>query len=244
MIFLILIVATILRLINLKQSLWLDEAINVNNAANLSFKSLILNYSLGDFHPPLYHLILRSLILFFGQSEIAVRTPSVILGVTIVFVTYLLAKKLFDAKTALIAATLLAVAPLHIYYSQEARMYILAGAFTSLSVYFFISLVQKDTILSWVGFIASTTLMLYSDYLPYLMIPIYGLFLILNKKKIAKETFKSFFPAILLTFVLLIPWLIIFPKQLSVGLSAATASPAWAQVAGAAEFKNLIITFV
>ena len=243
MIIIIIIVALILRVINLDQSLWLDEAINVNNATNLDYKTLTLNYSLGDFHPPLFHVVLKTWILLFGNSEIAVRSPSIIFAIFSILLVYLIAKKLYDKKTALIAATLLATAPLHIYYSQEARMYMLAAFLVSLSVYFFISLIKSDKIIYWIGFIASTSLMLYSDYLPYLMIPTYLLFIFLNRKKIAKSTLVSFIPASLVILILLIPWLTLFPEQLKTGLSASSASPAWTQVVGAASFKNFFLTF-
>ena len=244
MIWLILTLAFLLRLITINQSLWLDEAININVTKFLSYKSLVLNYSLGDFHPPLYHLILKSWILLFGSSEISARLISVILGVATVFVTYLIAKKLFEKKTALIAATLLATAPLHIYYSQEARMYVLAGFLASLSVYFFVALLKNDILILWVGFILSTAFMLYSDYLPYLLIPTYFVYLAIFKKNIAKSTLKCFIPAFIVIFLLLIPWLIVLPRQVQVGLSAAAASPAWAQVVGTPNIQNFLLTFV
>ncbi len=244
MIWLISTLALILRLISIDQSLWLDEGINVNVARGLSFGNLITHYSLSDFHPPLYHIILRAWILVFGSSEIAVRIPSVILGVGTVFVVYLIAKKLFEKKTALIAATLIATAPLHIYYSQEARMYMLAAFFATLSVYFLISILERDKLLNWLGFIASTTLMLYSDYLPYLLLPAYLIYIAVNRKRIPKSTIITFIPSLVLIFALLFPWLLFLPKQLSGGLSTAIASPAWAQVVGAGSFKNLVVTFV
>jgi len=244
MIAVILIVALILRLIAINQSLWLDEGINVNVAKALSFKSLIFNYSLSDFHPPLFHVILRGWILLFGSAETIVRLLSVVLGVATVYVTYLIAKKLFENKTALIAATLLATSPLHIYYSQEARMYMLAAFFASLSVYFFVSLLKKDIIWYWIGFVITTSLMLYSDYLPYLLIPVYILYLFVFRKKILLPTLKTFIPAFIFIFLTVIPWFIIFPKQLNTGLSAAAASPAWAQVVGSPQLKNLLLVFV
>ncbi len=244
MIFLIGVVAFVLRLISLNQSLWLDEGINVNVARDLSFKDLVLHYSLSDFHPPLYHVILHAWITFFGSSEIAARLPSVIFGVGTVFVVYLIAKKLYDAKTALIASTLIATAPLHIYYSQEARMYMLAAFFATLSVYFFISILERDKLFNWLGFIASTTLMLYSDYLPYLLLPAFFIYIAVNRRAIPKSTIKTFIPALVLIFALLSPWLLILPKQLSGGLSTAVASPAWAQVVGGGSFKNLALTYV
>ena len=45
MIFIILLIALVLRFISLNQSLWLDEAISVNIAGALDFKSIVLNFS-------------------------------------------------------------------------------------------------------------------------------------------------------------------------------------------------------
>lgn len=243
MILIILLIALILRFLSLNQSLWLDEAINVNAASSLSFQDLIFNYSKGDFHPPLYHALLKTVISFFGSSEIAIRTPSVLLGVGTVYVTYLIAKKLFEKKTALIASTLLATAPLHIYYSQEARMYMLAAFFASLSAYFFISLLKRDTIINWIGFIVSSVLMLYTDYLPYLMLVVYFLFLIFTKRKVG-ISLKSFLPASILIVIAIVPWLVFFPAQLKTGLSVASETPAWAAVVGSFQIKDFFLTFV
>lgn len=244
MIYLILIFSLVLRLINLNQSLWLDEAINVNFANSLSFKELVLNYSLSDFHPPLHHIILKADILLFGTSEIAVRIPTIIFGLLTIYISYLIGKKLFEKTTALIASALLATSPLHIYYSQEARMYMLAAFLASLSVYFFISIIKKQNILNLVGFIISTVLMLYSDYLPYLMIPIYFLFIFFFKREYEKNILKIFFPAFILIILLVSPWFILFPKQLELGLSVAAASPTWANVVGSPSINNFFITFV
>src|SRR3990170_5707323 len=228
MIVLILAAGLILRVFKINQSLWLDEAINVTFVKNLNPHSLVFDYAVGDFHPPLYHIFMRGWILLFGTSEIAVRLPSVIFGLATVYVTYLIAKKLFENKTALISATLIATSPLHIYYSQEARMYMLAVFFATLSVYFFVSLLKKETLIYWVGFVISTILMLYTDYLPYFMVPVYIGYLLFFRKNIQKSTLRTFVPAFILIFVLILPWFLIFPKQLATGLSAASMSPSWA----------------
>lgn len=52
MIYIILILALVLRLINLNQSLWLDEAVQAITAQN-SF-SYIFQEITGDFHPPFF----------------------------------------------------------------------------------------------------------------------------------------------------------------------------------------------
>ena len=95
MIVLILISGLILRLVNLNQSLWLDEAINAQFVRILNLKELVFNYSIGDFHPPLYHVVLKAWTSIFGFSEISLRMPSVILGVLSIYLIYKIGKKLF-----------------------------------------------------------------------------------------------------------------------------------------------------
>ena len=88
----ILLIAFILRVINLNQSLWLDEAINVLATQNFSFLGIITEYAKADFHPPGWFIILWFWGKLFGYSEIAVRIPSVIFGVITIYITYLIGK--------------------------------------------------------------------------------------------------------------------------------------------------------
>lgn len=249
MLALVLIIALALRLVGINQSLWLDEAININVVRLLDVQKLVVSYSVGDFHPPLFHVILKGwyflwTTLHLPVSELTFRFPSVIFGVLTVLMVYLIGRRLFSKTTALVASILLATAPLHIYYSQEARMYALACFLVSLSVYFFLSILQKDKLINFVGFITATALMLYSDYLPYFMVPVFMVYLLARRKSIPRGTFRAFVPAFVLIFALITPWLFLFPKQFSVGMSAAVISPAWAQVVGTPDAKALVITFV
>lgn len=241
MILFILFLALALRFIKLDQSLWLDEAINVLAVKSNSYLELITKYSIGDFHPPLYHIVLKTTVMFLGSSELIVRMPSVMFGVGAVYLTYLIGKELYDKKTGIIAGILIATSPLHIYYSQEARMYSLAAFCATLSVYFFLRVLKNDNLLNWAGFITSSALMLYSDYLPYLLLPIYFIFLLFNKNKFG--IVKTSIPAFFLIFIFLLPWLYLLPSQLKTGLSAAQNSPAWAKVVGAPNFKDIPLTF-
>ena len=140
--FFILLLGFILRLVSLNQSLWLDEAITVLAVKNHSFLQIITQYIGGDFHPPGFYLLLNLWTKIFGYSEVSARFPSVLFGVATIWIVYLLTKKLFSEKVGLLAAFLLAINPLHIYYSQEARMYAFAAFAVSLSFLFFIKLIK------------------------------------------------------------------------------------------------------
>ena len=140
----ILILALVLRLISLNQSLWLDEAINALAVKNLSLFDLVTKYTINDFHPPLYHIVLLFWTRVFGFSEVILRLPSVLFTLLSMVVTYFIGRDFFSKKIGLISALLFAVSPLSIYYSQEARMYALAVLFASLSFYFFLHLKNGD----------------------------------------------------------------------------------------------------
>ena len=240
MIWLTLFLAIILRLIKIDQSLWFDEAINVVSSQNFSFWDFVTKYPIGDFHPPGYFALLWIWTAVGGTSEIWVRLPSVFFGVATVWLVYLLGKELFNRKTGTLAALLLAIAPLHVYYSQEARMYSLACFSATLSFYFFWRLVSKEdkgNLGNSVGYGVSNILVFYSDYLVYLIYPVQLFYLVLWQKNALKKIISPW----VLSILILIPWLSIFPKQLSSGAAAASELSGWANVVGGATVKELLL---
>ena len=129
-----------------KDSLWFDEVLS----ANISHGGLAAVFQASttldgmNFHPPLYHLILHFWMLVFGQSDPALRSLSAIFGTLSVLLVYKVGTELFDRKTGLVAALLLAVSPFAIYYSQEVRPYSLFMLLTLTSFLFFIRMLRPD----------------------------------------------------------------------------------------------------
>ena len=81
----------------------------------------------------------------FGLSEFALRSLSALFGTLLVLVIYGLGARLFNRTTGLAAAFIAAIAPFQVYYSQEARMYILValeGALAALLFWWFVA--QED----------------------------------------------------------------------------------------------------
>lgn len=220
--------ALVLRLINLNQSLWLDEAITALAVKNNSFIEIITKYSPGDFHPPLYYLILKLWTNLFGYSEISLRVPSVIAGVLLVFIVYKIVKNISNEYAASLAAIFMAINPLAVYYSQEARMYMITAAAVTGAVYFFLKGNQKC-------FIATFLVAILCDYVPLLMIPYFLLFT-QDKKKILVQ--------LGICFLLYIPITLLLITQLQSGLNLAGVSPGWAGIVGGFAFKAMPLTFV
>jgi len=142
LILLILLLATGLRLYRLDvQSFWNDEG----NAARAAERTvpLILEAAAGDIHPPGYYLLLHFWRALVGETEFALRALSALCGILTVAVGYTLGRRLVDGAVGLGAASLLAMSPLAVYYSQEARMYALLGLLSALSTLLLVLLARR-----------------------------------------------------------------------------------------------------
>ncbi len=112
-----------LRLFHLgTQSLWYDEGVSWY-LTRFSLPELA-RWTAADIQPPLYYGLLWLSARLLGQSEFALRFPSVVFGVLSVPMVWQLARKLLPHRhSAKWAATMVTFSPLMVYYAQEARMY-------------------------------------------------------------------------------------------------------------------------
>ena len=229
-IILILVLATVLRLINLNQSFWLDEGAQML----MSGKSLTFQWfgRVNDFHPPLYYWITHFWMQL-GRSEWFLRLPAVLFGVATIYFIYLLGKKLINEKIGLISALFLAVAPYHIYYSQEARMYSLLAFLATGSMLF---LIERK----WGAYILATTAMFYTHYASFFLIFTQAVWVFFWQRKIWGRFIKNLCFALLL----FLPWLPQFFKQLGAGSNLVSLLPEWRSVANLPTVKALPLTFV
>lgn len=246
MIWAILFLALALRLVAINQGLWLDEAIGAIAAKNYSYSGIVFDFLKSDNHSPLYYLTLKGWASLFGFSDISLRLLSVVFGVAGVATIYLIAKKLIGKKDKyfpLFSALLLASSPFHIYYSQEARMYIMAAFFASLAVYSFLLLVDKKTTSwEWVLFSFSITALIFTDYVPIFILPIFWIYSFIKKmdRKWWVRLFVSHIPLVILGFL----WFPVFKVQVDSGRWLVATLPAWKQVAGGATFKQAALTWM
>jgi len=127
--FFIIILAIILRLISLADhSLWYDEAFSVL-FAEAGFDAMLAGTTTPspegatEIHPLFYYITLNGWMAIVGQSLFAIRVFNVLLAGATIFVIYHLMSAIFDKRTGLITALVVALMPFHIHYSQEVRMY-------------------------------------------------------------------------------------------------------------------------
>jgi 4-amino-4-deoxy-L-arabinose transferase-like glycosyltransferase len=154
------------------QPLWWDEGYSVWFAHQPLGDMLRLTAL--DIHPPLYYALLGAWSQVFGLEPVALRWLSVAAGVAAVPLIYLVGYWLSGRRVGLAAAFLLAINPLHIYYSQEMRMYALVALCSLLAIGAagrWLGLgrrIRGDTQPAgwgWLaGYVAAITLALYSQY--------------------------------------------------------------------------------
>jgi 4-amino-4-deoxy-L-arabinose transferase-like glycosyltransferase len=237
MIVLILGLAFILRMIIANQSLWLDEAIGAIVVKTFSFHDILLKFPLSDNHPPLYYLVLKAWTLIFGYSEVALRFPSIIFGVATVFIVYRIAKE-FTKVNPIIPAILLAISPLAIYYSQEARMYPMVAFLAAGAIYYFLRTFKENAkLLDWLLLGIFYTLLPFGDYVPIFLFPVFVIYPLY--KRVGLTWWKKFVLMNIPLLVLGIFWLPIFFRQSAAGKALLNVLPAWRDIAGGATFKQL-----
>lgn len=238
---LLFLAAFLIRLIALDQSFWLDETTTARVVKNLSFSQIFTQFSPHDFHPPLYYWFMKSWSNLFGYSEISLRLPSVIFSLLTGWVVYKIVKLLNSQATAMWAAAFFLFNPLIVYYSQEARMYMMATFLLTTALYFFLKILNikyqrsnahiKNQILFGL-FISLSFLTFYGSI--FLIIPM--LFWLLYKKQY--YTFLITFSLFLASFLLISP--LLYRQFLNSQIVVSTVLN-WKQVLGPASLKNLVL---
>lgn len=201
------LLATLVRFWGLaRESIWLDEATSIM-IARMDVRSLI-EWVAADIHPPLYYLLLHGWIAL-GQSEFMVRSLSVLFGVGTVAVTWALAHELFDSRVALFSALLLALSPLHVFYSQEARMYVAVALWSTLGSYLLLLALRGRSRIFWWGYLLANTLALYTHYFALFALLFQVLYALLHiwRGDEGKQTLRWWFFSTLGIGIAFLPWL-------------------------------------
>lgn len=156
----VIVLGAILRLYRLgSQSLWVDEILTLQKANIGGTFGLtdVYHNTQGPLHAFLVHVIAR-----FSTTEAALRSLSALAGIGTIPVVYLLGRDVAGRRAGLVAASLVAVSPFCVWYSQEVRNYsflILLSAASTLAAWRIVTTSRRP----WALYIVSTALALYSN---------------------------------------------------------------------------------
>ncbi len=159
------------------QNIWWDEGLSVL-AARKSFIGATL-WTAADVHPPLYFWILWGWQQLAGEKEFALRFITVIESLLTVAVMVPLGRRLSKPGVGVGALWLLGLSRFHIWWSQEMRMYVLAGLCITASLYFVYRLGQGERHRwVWIGWGLTTWGALMTIYAAIVLVLIQNLFIL------------------------------------------------------------------
>jgi 4-amino-4-deoxy-L-arabinose transferase-like glycosyltransferase len=120
------------------QSFHHDEVITAMRVLPGSFGDMLHAVKASESNPPLYYVLAWGWAKAFGSDEVGLRSLSALFGTATVPLAYCIGAELAHRRAGLIAAALVAVSPMLIWYSQEARSYALLVFLCAASLLFFV----------------------------------------------------------------------------------------------------------
>lgn len=117
------------------QSFWVDEATTVHEVG-LPFGQMLHELRINETTPPLYFALAWVWTRVFGDGELGVRSLSAVAGIIVIPVVYLCGRELVSRAAGVVAAAFATFSPFMIWYSQEARSYMLLALLCGLSFLF------------------------------------------------------------------------------------------------------------
>ncbi len=206
-----------LRLVNLGgRTLWYDEAFAVLFAqggleAMLYGTLTPVPGGAADIHPLLYYVMLSGWMRVFGQSPEMVRLYSVLVGLVTLAAVYRLGTALFGRRVGVVATLITALAPFHIQYSQEARMYALLALWLALATWAYLLAWRGRGWGWWAAFGVLAALAMYTQQLAAFYLAALGLTPLLARRW---DRLAPTVAAAGLAFLLYLPWFVNLPGQL------------------------------
>jgi 4-amino-4-deoxy-L-arabinose transferase-like glycosyltransferase len=145
------------------ESVGFDEAFSMT-VSRLPLHEMFRQLVADFVHPPLHYLVLRGWFKLFGFGVFQARLLSALFSTLAVVLLYFFARYFFDRRTAVLSALLLSVSQVAIMFAQEPRPYAQFHFLVLASAYLFVRALRERRALYWWGFVASSILMLYTDY--------------------------------------------------------------------------------
>ncbi len=141
------------------QSVWFDEAATWD-VVRQPFGAMLDRLPDGESNPPLFYVLEWGWTRVFGDGEVGLRSLSALAGTLTVLVAYAIGCRLGGRRAGLATAALVAVNPLLVWFSQEARSYSLAVLLSALALLALLRAVEDDRPreLAWWALAASLAL--------------------------------------------------------------------------------------
>ena len=173
----VLVLGAALRLSTLGlQSFWYDEAFTPVHVLHHGLGATLRAVGHTENSPPLWYLIAWLDVRVLGDGAVALRLPSALAGIATIAVAWPIGEELGGRLCGLLSALLVAVNPLLVWYSQEARTYSLFVLACALALLCFLRRLRSGRAMA--AFALSGTLALLTHYFAvFLVAPMAALLL-------------------------------------------------------------------
>lgn len=145
-----------------QQSLWVDEWYT-RYSLRQPWAGLLPSIEAIERRPPFYYALLKLWSEVAGGEELALRLWSVVMVVLAVALLYALGVRLFDRRTALVAAWLLALSPFWLLYGRMIRSYSLTMLLALLATLLLVLAVRQGR-WWWAAYGLAAAALVYTDY--------------------------------------------------------------------------------
>ncbi|MFN0006578.1 MAG: glycosyltransferase family 39 protein [Planctomycetota bacterium] len=205
--FAIVLLAFVLRIAWLgRESLWYDEAFTLRFARR-TFGAMYALLVREAWDPPVYPTAVWTWVRLVGAGDWQVRLVSVIAGTLAVFGVHGLARRLYDVRTAHLAALLAAISQVLIAYSQEARCYsVLLALLLATACLYVDALRERARGRTWWGFVVLAALATLTHYYAVFFLLALALFTVSTSARKAIPP-RRLLAGTALYALLLAPWL-------------------------------------
>ena len=166
------LVALGLRAYQIRESLWIDE-LHTSWCVAGDLNDVGSRARMGN-NSPLYFHLLRGITVVLGHDELSLRILSVVSGIAIIAVMYVLVLRWTESHgLAALSALLATTDPNFLFYSLEARPYVLVQLLALIQAGVYVSLLRCPSIKRRLAFVVTGILMFYCHYTSVLMLPVF-----------------------------------------------------------------------
>jgi mannosyltransferase len=193
-----------------KESLWLDEVVNLPASTGSWTQTWEFLKQVPEQHP-FYYVLLRGWLTL-GSSEVVLRSMSALFALASLWAIFFLTRELFDDVVAMVVTVLLCFSPFHIFYGQEARMYSLLEVLAIVSSYFFLkSLTSTER--RWPAWYAVAAIAgVYTHLFFFLVLATHVVFLLVRERSMSADVRRlaRVYGAVTLAYL---PWALLLMRE-------------------------------
>ncbi|MCC7451179.1 MAG: glycosyltransferase family 39 protein, partial [Anaerolineae bacterium] len=177
LVILVLLGSAVLGVIRLRElSFWFDEISSIQFATG----DLVANLQRFADQMPAYFIVLRGWIMLVGQSEVAGRWLSLLLGLLTLAITFRLVWRYASLRIATLTLITLASSAVFLRYYREMRPYMFLACVSIASMWFYLAWLRAGRRRDAIAYVIVTSVMLYTHFFTGLLVAAQGVYFLIT----------------------------------------------------------------